>query len=51
LSSNTLVEAVRFGNEEQSRGIEQVAKAVDQMQGVTQPTAAGAEERRQPARN
>jgi methyl-accepting chemotaxis protein/methyl-accepting chemotaxis protein-1 (serine sensor receptor) len=39
-----LVDEVNHGSEEQTRGIEQVAKAVLQMQQVTQTTAAGAEE-------
>src|SRR5450759_2329832 len=40
----TLVDEVNQGSQEQTRGIEQVAKAVVQMQQVTQTTAAGAEE-------
>ena len=40
----TLVDEVNQGSQEQTRGIEQVAKAVLQMQQVTQSTAAGAEE-------
>jgi len=39
-----LVDEVNQGSQEQTRGIEQVAKAVLQMQQVTQTTAAGAEE-------
>ena len=39
-----LVDEVNQGSQEQTRGIEQVAKAVVQMQQVTQTTAAGAEE-------
>ena len=39
-----LVEEVNQGSQEQTRGIEEVAKAVLQMQQVTQTTAAGAEE-------
>jgi methyl-accepting chemotaxis protein/methyl-accepting chemotaxis protein-1 (serine sensor receptor) len=40
----TLVDEVNQGSQEQTRGIEEVAKAVIQMQTVTQSTAAGAEE-------
>jgi methyl-accepting chemotaxis protein/methyl-accepting chemotaxis protein-1 (serine sensor receptor) len=40
----TLVDEVNQGSQEQTRGIEEVAKAVLQMQTVTQSTAAGAEE-------
>jgi methyl-accepting chemotaxis protein len=40
----TLVDDVDQGSQEQTRGIEQVAKAVLQMQQVTHTTAAGAEE-------
>jgi uncharacterized phage infection (PIP) family protein YhgE len=39
-----LVEEVNQGSQEQTRGIEEVAKAVLQMQQVTQTAAAGAEE-------
>jgi methyl-accepting chemotaxis protein/methyl-accepting chemotaxis protein-1 (serine sensor receptor) len=39
-----LVEEVNQGSQEQSRGIEQIAKAVTEMQMVTQKTAAEAEE-------
>ncbi len=39
-----LVEAVKLGSEEQARGIEQVTKAIAQMDSVTQATAANAEE-------
>jgi methyl-accepting chemotaxis protein/methyl-accepting chemotaxis protein-1 (serine sensor receptor) len=38
------VDDVNHGSEEQTRGIEQVAKAILQMEQVTQTTAAGAEE-------
>ena len=40
----TLVDEVNQGSQEQTRGIEEMAKAVIQMQTVTQSTAAGAEE-------
>lgn len=39
-----LVSEVRIGSEEQSRGFEQVTKAITQMEQVTQTTAANAEE-------
>jgi methyl-accepting chemotaxis protein/methyl-accepting chemotaxis protein-1 (serine sensor receptor) len=40
----TLVDEVNVGSEEQSRGIEQIGKAVAQMEQITQTTAANAEE-------
>jgi methyl-accepting chemotaxis protein len=40
----TLVDEVTLGSEEQSRGFEQIAKAINQMEQVTQTTAANAEE-------
>jgi methyl-accepting chemotaxis protein/methyl-accepting chemotaxis protein-1 (serine sensor receptor) len=40
----TLVEEVNLGSQEQTRGIEQVARAVVQMQSVTQTSAASAEQ-------
>jgi methyl-accepting chemotaxis protein/methyl-accepting chemotaxis protein-1 (serine sensor receptor) len=40
----TLVDEVNMGSQEQSRGIEQVAKAITQMEQLTQGTAASAEE-------
>ena len=40
----TLCADVRVGSEEQTRGIDQIAKAIAQMQSVTQQTAASAEE-------
>jgi methyl-accepting chemotaxis protein/methyl-accepting chemotaxis protein-1 (serine sensor receptor) len=40
----TLVDEVSVGSQEQTRGIEELARAVAQMQQVTQQTAAGAEE-------
>jgi len=40
----TLVDEVHLGSEEQARGIEQIAKAITQMEEVTQRTAANAEE-------
>jgi methyl-accepting chemotaxis protein/methyl-accepting chemotaxis protein-1 (serine sensor receptor) len=40
----TLVEEVSLGSHEQTRGIEQVAKALTQMEQVTQQSAANAEE-------
>jgi methyl-accepting chemotaxis protein/methyl-accepting chemotaxis protein-1 (serine sensor receptor) len=40
----TLVEEVSQGSQEQTRGIEQIAKAVVEMQHVTQKSAAEAEE-------
>jgi methyl-accepting chemotaxis protein len=39
-----LVDEISFGSEEQTRGIEQVGRAIAQMQQVTQTTAASAEE-------
>jgi methyl-accepting chemotaxis protein/methyl-accepting chemotaxis protein-1 (serine sensor receptor) len=40
----TLVDEVNLGSQEQTRGIEQVAKAITQMEQVTQTIAASAEE-------
>ena len=40
----TLVDEVNLGSQEQARGIEQISKAVAQMDGVTQTTAASAEQ-------
>jgi methyl-accepting chemotaxis protein len=40
----TLVDEVNLGSEEQARGIEQIGKAITQMEQVTQKTAANAEE-------
>ena len=40
----TLVEEVNLGSQEQARGIEQIGKAIAQMEQVTQRTAANAEE-------
>jgi methyl-accepting chemotaxis protein/methyl-accepting chemotaxis protein-1 (serine sensor receptor) len=40
-----LVEEVKLSSEEQSRGIEQVAKAITQMEKLSQTTAANAEQR------
>jgi methyl-accepting chemotaxis protein/methyl-accepting chemotaxis protein-1 (serine sensor receptor) len=40
----TLVDEVNLGSQEQARGIEQVGKAIVQMEKVTQSTAANAEE-------
>lgn len=40
----TLVDEVNLGGEEQVRGIEQVGKAIVQMEQVTRSTAANAEE-------
>ena len=40
----TLVDEVTLGSEEQSRGLDQIAKAISQMEQVTQTTAANAEE-------
>jgi len=42
--AKSLVEAVHRGSEEQTRGIEQIAQAILQMDKVTQQAAAGAEE-------
>jgi methyl-accepting chemotaxis protein len=39
-----LVDEVECGSQEQSRGIEQVARSIAQMQTVTQTTAASAEQ-------
>ncbi|HEX4807799.1 MAG TPA: methyl-accepting chemotaxis protein [Bryobacteraceae bacterium] len=39
-----LVDDVNLGSQEQARGIEQVSKAITQMEQVTQQTASGAEE-------
>ena len=43
-TSKTLVDEVNRGNQEQARGMEQIAKAVMQMEQVTQKNAASAEE-------
>lgn len=43
-SVKTLVDEVELGSQEQARGIEQVAKAIAQMEQVTQSAAAHAEE-------
>jgi methyl-accepting chemotaxis protein len=40
----TLVDEVNLGSQEQARGIEQIGKAITQMEKVTQTTAANAEE-------
>jgi methyl-accepting chemotaxis protein len=40
----TLVDGVNLGSQEQSRGIDQIARAITQMDQVTQGTAASAEE-------
>jgi methyl-accepting chemotaxis protein len=40
----TLVDEVNLGSQEQARGIEQISKAITQMDRVTQSTAASAEE-------
>ena len=40
----TLVDEVNLGSQEQAQGIEQIAKAISQMEQVTQKTAASAEE-------
>ena len=40
----TLVDEVNLGSQEQSRGIDQIVKAISQMEQVTQKNAAGAEE-------
>jgi methyl-accepting chemotaxis protein/methyl-accepting chemotaxis protein-1 (serine sensor receptor) len=40
----TLVDEVNLGSQEQARGIEQIGKAITQMEQVTQKTAASAEE-------
>lgn len=40
----TLVDEVNLGSQEQARGIEQIGKAIAQMEQVTQKTAANAEE-------
>jgi methyl-accepting chemotaxis protein/methyl-accepting chemotaxis protein-1 (serine sensor receptor) len=40
----TLVDEVNLGSQEQARGIEQIGKAISQMEQVTQKTAANAEE-------
>ena len=40
----SLVDEVNIGNQEQARGMEQITRAVLQMEKVTQATAAGAEE-------
>jgi methyl-accepting chemotaxis protein len=40
----TLVEEVHVGNQEQARGVEQIAKALTDMERVTQRTAANAEQ-------
>jgi methyl-accepting chemotaxis protein/methyl-accepting chemotaxis protein-1 (serine sensor receptor) len=43
-SIKTLVDEVNLGSQEQSRGIDQIVKAISQMEQVTQKNAAGAEE-------
>jgi methyl-accepting chemotaxis protein/methyl-accepting chemotaxis protein-1 (serine sensor receptor) len=40
----TLVDEVNLGSQEQARGIQQISKAIEQMDRVTQSTAASAEE-------
>ena len=40
----TLVDEVNLGSQEQARGIDQISKAISQMEQVTQKTAANAEE-------
>ena len=40
----TLVDEVSLGSQEQARGIDQIGKAIIQMEQVTQKTAANAEE-------
>jgi methyl-accepting chemotaxis protein/methyl-accepting chemotaxis protein-1 (serine sensor receptor) len=40
----TLVDEVNLGSQEQARGIDQIVKAISQMEQVTQKNAAGAEE-------
>ncbi len=42
--AKTLVDEVKLGSEEQARGIEQISKAIVQMEQVTQKSAANAEE-------
>jgi methyl-accepting chemotaxis protein len=42
--AKTLVDEVNLGSQEQARGIEQIGKAIAQMEHVTQRTAASAEE-------
>ena len=42
--TKTLVDEVNVGSQEQTRGIEQIGKAIAQMERVTQSTAAGAQE-------
>lgn len=42
--TKTLVDEVNLGSQEQARGIDQIAKAITQMEKVTQTTAANAEE-------
>jgi len=42
--TKTLVDDVNVGSQEQTRGIEQIGKAIAQMERVTQSTAAGAQE-------
>jgi methyl-accepting chemotaxis protein/methyl-accepting chemotaxis protein-1 (serine sensor receptor) len=44
LEMKTLVDEVSLGSQEQKNGLEQIAKAISQMEQVTQQTAAGAEE-------
>ena len=39
-----MVDGVNLGSQEQARGIEQISKAIAQMDRVTQATAASAEE-------
>jgi len=44
LKVKALVEEVNLGSQEQARGIDQIGKAITQMEHVTQQSAAGAEE-------
>jgi methyl-accepting chemotaxis protein len=44
LKVKTLVDEVNLGSSEQARGIEQISKTITQMQGMTQDSAASAEE-------
>ncbi|MGC4056257.1 MAG: methyl-accepting chemotaxis protein [Paludibaculum sp.] len=44
LSVRTLIDEVNQGSSEQSRGVQQISKAISQMERVTQMTAASAEE-------
>jgi methyl-accepting chemotaxis protein len=49
--ARSLIEDAAASSQEEARGIEQIARAVGEMEKVTQQAAAGSEQRRQPARS